>query len=174
MLDSIIGAETAQERTEPIPAGEPSQARVSGTKPNRRHGKTVIASPVIVVLLIVAAWYMASHNYERTNINPGVIELANQVYVLVKSVTTDTALLAAVQVFSYAFQELQVAGVKLFESYTLGNLVWVAMLGMIGVVMFDIGDRVSPLLASLVKRGTRERESLNGMYLREESRGLIP
>jgi hypothetical protein len=80
------------------------------------------------------------------------MELANRVYIFVKSVTTDTALLAVVLVFSYVFQGLQVAGVKLFESYTFGNLVWLAMLGMIGIVMFDIGDQVSPLLASVVKK----------------------
>jgi hypothetical protein len=90
-----------------------------------------------------------------------VIEVANQVYGLVKSVTIDIALLAVVLAFSYALKGLQVAGVKLFGSYTLGNLVWLTMLGVIGVVLFDIGDRVSPLLASVVKKRYAGKRALD-------------
>jgi len=103
-----------------------------------------------------------SNIYERTNINLVVIELANQVYGLVKSVTIDIALLAVVLVFSYAFKGLQVAGMKLFgSSYTFGNLVWLVMLGVIGLVLFDIGDRVSPLLASVVRKRYTGKRALD-------------
>ena len=91
-----------------------------------------------------------------------MIELANQVYGLVKSVTIDIALLAVVLVFSYAFKGLQVAGMKLFgSSYTFGNLVWLVMLGVIGLVLFDIGDRVSPLLASVVRKRYTGKRALD-------------
>jgi hypothetical protein len=90
-----------------------------------------------------------------------VIGLANQVYGLIKSVTIDIALLAVVLVFSYAFKGLQVAGVKLFGSYTFGNLVWLTMLGVIGLVLFDIGDRLSPLLASVVRKRYTGKRALD-------------
>jgi uncharacterized Tic20 family protein len=81
-----------------------------------------------------------------------VIELVNRIHGLVKSITIDIALLAVMLVFSQAFEGLQVAGVKLFGSYPLGSFVWLCMLALIGVVLFDIGDQISPLLASVVKK----------------------
>jgi hypothetical protein len=51
----------------------------------------------------------------------GVIELANRVE-LVKSVTIAVGILVVIQVFSYVFRGLQVAEVRLFGSYTFGNL----------------------------------------------------
>jgi len=84
-------------------------------------------------------------------INLVVIELANRVYGLVKSVTIDIALLVLILGFWYVLQGSRVIGVTLFGSYTFGNLLWLILLGLIGAVLFIIGDRVSPLLASVVR-----------------------
>jgi hypothetical protein len=80
-----------------------------------------------------------------------MIELAHGVQGLVKSVTMGIALFVIILVFSYIFRESQVAGLVLSGSYKLGDLVWLAMLGLIGAVVFDIGDNVSPLLAWVAK-----------------------
>jgi hypothetical protein len=94
----------------------------------------------------------SSNNHECTRINLMVIDLVYRIHGLVKSITIDIALLAVMLVFSQAFEGLQVAGVKLFGLYPLGSLVWLCMLAMIGSVLFDIGDQVSPFLASVVKK----------------------
>jgi len=43
-------------KTEPTPAGEPSQARVPAAKPSRRHVNTVVAGLAIVVLLVCSVF----------------------------------------------------------------------------------------------------------------------
>jgi hypothetical protein len=80
-----------------------------------------------------------------------VVGLANRVE-LVKSVTIAVGILVVIQVFSYVFRGLQVAEVRLFGSYTFGNLLSLVLLGLTGATLFDIGDRIWPFLASVVRK----------------------
>jgi hypothetical protein len=91
---------------------------------------------------------------------PVVIELANRVE-FVKSVTIAVGLLVVIQVFSYVFQRLQVADVRLFGSYTFGNLLWLIMLGLTGAILFDFGDRIWPFLTSVVRKRYKGKRALH-------------
>jgi len=103
----------------------------------------------------------SSNNNERPRINLVVIELANRVHELVKSVTIAVGLLVVIQVFSYVFQGLRVTSVKLFGSYTFGNLLWLVLLGLTGAILFDLGDRIWPFLASFVRRRYTGKRALD-------------
>jgi hypothetical protein len=103
----------------------------------------------------------SSNNHERPRINLVVIELANSVHELVKSVTIAVGLLTVIQVFSYVFQGLRVASVKLFGSYTFGNLLWLVLLGLAGAILFDLADRIWPFLASFVRRRYTGKRTLD-------------
>jgi hypothetical protein len=81
-----------------------------------------------------------------------MIELAYQAQELVKSVTIDIVLVVIILVVSYVFTGTHSAGLVLSGSYTLGDLIWLVMLGLIGAAVFDIGSNVSPLLALVAKK----------------------
>jgi len=97
----------------------------------------------------------------NARINLVVIELAHRVQELVKSVTIAVGLLVVIQVFSYVFQRLQVASVRLFGSYTFGNLLWLVLLGLTGAILFDLGDRIWPFLASVVRKRYTGKRALD-------------
>lgn len=90
-----------------------------------------------------------------------MIELANHVHELVKSVIIAVGLLVVIQVFSYVFQGLRVASVRLFGSYTFGNFLWLVLLGLTGAILFDLGDRIWPFLGSFVRKRYTGKRALD-------------
>jgi len=73
----------------------------------------------------------------------------------------DVAIVIVILFAWHILQGLWVAGMKLFGSYTFGNLVSLGMLGLIGIVLFDIGERATPLLASAVKKSYKGKRVLD-------------
>jgi hypothetical protein len=69
----------------------------------------------------------------------------------------DVASIIIIFLVWYAIQGLPLVGAKLFGSYTFGKLYWLLVLALVGIVLFDIGERATPLAASAIRRYTEKR-----------------
>jgi hypothetical protein len=84
---------------------------------------------------------------------------------LVKHITVSLALVVTVVLESYVFQSVRgraIAIVNLFDSYTFGELVWLATMMSIGLVIVDIADRlIRPLVSSAITSRYKAKRVLN-------------